>query len=123
MIQIEKGKDRTHIRLIAEDTGNGIAILLTGGERPHVGGVVLAIPRQSLTGKGTSADVFVTPVPGHKDTEVAILIAKRLCISTAGPVSVTAGIHIDDAAPQEIAQILEHCNAAVIELEERLRKE
>ena len=123
MIHIERGKGCTWVRLVAEDTGNGIAVFLSGGERPHVGGVVLAIPRKSLTGKGNSADVYVTPVPGHKDTEAAIPITKRLCISTTGPVSVTAGIHIENAAPQEIAEILQHCNAAVTELEERLREE
>ncbi len=122
MIEIQKGEDRTGIKLIAENTGNGIAVFLTGGDRPHVGGVVLAIPRKSLTGTGVSADMFVLPVPGHKDTEAAITVAKRLCVLTGAPVSVTAGIHIDAATTDEIAAILENCNYAVTDLEDLIKK-
>ena len=40
--RIVKGQGRTQVRLEALDTGNGICLCLTGGEAPHVGGVVLA---------------------------------------------------------------------------------
>ena len=55
----------------ALDTGNGICLCLTGGEAPHVGGVVLAAPRPSLTGQGNSCDLWTATVPGHKDVYLA----------------------------------------------------
>ena len=122
MIEIKKGEGRTGIRLSAEDTGNGLSVLLTGGEKPHVGGVVLAVPRKSLTGAGDSADMYILPVPGHKDTEAAVPVAKRLSVSTGKPVAVTAGIHTEGASKNEIAMILDNCDSAAAALEEQLKR-
>ena len=69
--RIVKGQGRTQVRLEALDTGNGICLCLTGGEAPHVGGVVLAAPRPSLTGQGNSCDLWTATVPGHKDVYLA----------------------------------------------------
>jgi len=91
------------------DTGNGLNGLLTGGGKPHVGGVVLALPRPSLSGKGWSCDVYITPVPGHKDVDVAQKVADTLARERRCPVVVTAGIHSDDLSPEELSQIISHC--------------
>ncbi len=123
MIKIEKGTGRYKIQLLVEDTGQGLVLLLTGGERPHVGGIVLATPRESLSGKGMSADIYVIPVAGHKDTDVIAPIAKRLCTALMVPVSATAGIHIENADTNEIGIIGELCRDAVNELEMVLTKE
>lgn len=108
--QGQEGQGRCRISLILIDTGNGLHGLLTGGEKPHVGGVVLALPRPSLSGKGWSADLCITPVPGHKDVDVARTVADTLARSLQCPVVVTAGIHSDYLRPEELSEIINHCN-------------
>ena len=100
--RIVKGQGRTQVRLEALDTGNGICLCLTGGEAPHVGGVVLAAPRPSLTGQGNSCDLWTATVPGHKDVYLAQKAAGKLCTELQVNVSATVGIHIDGAQEQEL---------------------
>ena len=112
---IVKGKGRTQVRLEALDTGNGICLCLTGGEAPHVGGMVLAAPRPSLTGQGTGCDVWTATVPGHKDVYLAQKAAEKLCKALEVNVSATVGIHIDGAREQELKTIEENAMEALDE--------
>lgn len=111
--KIVKGQGRTRIQLEALDTGNGICLCLTGGESPHVGGVVLASPRPSLSGHGTSCDLWTSTVPGHKDVYLAQKAAGRLCAALEVNVSATAGIHIDGAEMWELKIIEENAMEAL----------
>lgn len=117
---INKGDGRTGIRMQLMDTGDGLCVCLTGGEAPHVGGAVLASPRPSLTGQGESCDLWIVTAPGHKDVYLAQKIAGRLCASLGVNVSVTAGIHIDGAKPEELKLIEEHALSAAEEYLERM---
>jgi hypothetical protein len=108
--QGQEGEGRCLLTLILTDTGNGIHGLLTGGEKPHIGGVVLALPRPSLSGGGWSSDVYITPVPGHKDVDVARTAAETLARELRLPVAITAGIHSDHLCPEELSKIICHCN-------------
>jgi len=109
--QCQEGEGRCQISLTLMDTGNGIHGLLTGGEKPHVGGVVLALPRPSLRGEGWSADIYITPVPGHKDVDVARRVAETLARELRFPVAITAGIHSDQLRPEELNEIICHCDS------------
>ena len=106
----QEGEGRCQISLTLVDTGNGINGLLTGGEKPHVGGVVLALPRPSHSGEGWSSDVYITPVPGHKDVDVARTVAETLARELRCPVVITSGIHSDNLEPEELSEIICHCN-------------
>ena len=108
--QGQEGEGRCQVSLILMDTGNGLNGLLTGGGKPHVGGVVLALPRPSLSGKGWSADIYITPVPGHKDVDVARTVAETLARELQCPVVVTAGIHSDHLRSEELSEIIGHCD-------------
>lgn len=112
--QGQEGEGRCQITLDLTDTGNGIHGLLTGGEKPHVGGVVLALPRPSLRGEGWSADVYITPVPGHKDVEVARPVAETLARELRLPVAITAGIHSDALCSEELSEIIGHCDTLTL---------
>lgn len=58
--------------------GEDYQILLQGGERPHIGCTVLAVPRPSLTGSGAcSSTASVLNLPGHKDEALCRLLAER----------------------------------------------
>ena len=112
--QGQEGKGRCRITLTLTDTGHGIHGLLTGGEKPHVGGVVLAIPRPSLSGEGWSSDVYITPVPGHKDVDLAKTVAEILARELRMPVAITAGIHSDDLCLEELNQLICHCTTLTV---------
>lgn len=108
--QGREGEGRCQISLTLHNTGDGINGLLIGGERPHIGGVVMALPRPSLRGEGWSADIYITPVPGHKDIEVAKKVAAVLAQELHNIVVITAGIHSDDLSPDELSKIISHCD-------------
>lgn len=104
------GEGRRTVELVVVDTGDGLVGILTGGEHRHVGGVVLASPRTSLTGSGQpSCDTYIVPVCGHLDVEVAREVAITLCANSGVAVTVTAGIHIDDATSEDLREIRESC--------------
>lgn len=109
-IQLELGEGRCKIALMLIDTGEGIQGLLTGGEQPHIGGCVLSVPRPSLTGEGWSVDLYITPVPNHKDVDVARLLAERLGLTVRKPIAITAGIHSDQLTSQELKNIQTNCS-------------
>jgi gallate decarboxylase subunit D len=103
----EAGRVRLEMR--ADLTDEGVNILLVGGDRPHIGGVAMSLPRQSLSGGGPACDTWILPVPSHKDVVVAEKVSKLLCMATTLPVVVTAGIHFDAATRDEIEAVEAAC--------------
>ena len=88
--------------------------MLQGGEEPHVGAVVLTVPRPSLTGEEkTSCNSWVAPVSGHKDDEIAKPAAEMIASATGKVTVVAAGIHIHAAKTEEISQIITNCKQLV----------
>lgn len=104
--ELEYGEDRLKVFLHAVNTSRGWSCTLTGGESPHVGGVVLAVPRPSLTGAGKgSCDIYSVPVPNHLDNEVGADLARMLACAFGQPASVTSGIHVENATAADLTQI------------------
>lgn len=110
------GEGRYRVQLMANLTGEGINVLLTGGEKPHIGAVVMSIPRKSSTSEGLSSDSWVLPVPGHKDVEAAKPVAEMLCRAMAQTIVVTAGIHIERAENWELDLLLQNSMDAARQL-------
>jgi len=119
-ITVSCGDGRRRVELTATFTGRGISALLTGGESPHVGGVVMCVPRPSLSGgAGTGCDTYVLPVPGHKDVLAAQPVAEMICRG-AGQVTVVAGgIHIKNALAHELETLLRNSAEAARRLLEK----
>ena len=113
-IQINKGEDRYSINLTATIFEDSIAVILVGGEKPHIGAVVMSIPRHSLDGSGkNSTNTFVLPVVGHKDDEIAKPMADKICRETGMLTVVCAGIHIDTADEREIRILIKNTEETV----------
>lgn len=113
LIETTAGNGRVGVNLIMLDTGKGWVGSLTGGESPHVGGIVLAVPRPSLSGDGAaSCDLYSVPMPGHLDNEVGRDVAKALCESMGTAVALSSGIHLDHASPDELHAIQANCELA-----------
>ena len=102
----------TTLRLRAERMGEDQCVLLTGGEKPHVGSVVLAVPRPSLTGDGTdSCTSSVLNCTGHKDEVLCRMVAEELCTRTGRTVVCTGGVHMDRATGEQISAVVEGTKA------------
>ena len=87
--------------------GGDLCIVLTGGDRPHIGTVTLSVPRPSLADSArTSATTSVLNLTGHKDGEAAQYLSQRLAAALGATVVVTGGIHVDDIRPDEIKTVL-----------------
>ena len=95
--------------------GNGLILFMYGGDRIHNGGSVVAVPRlksNAAHAEDRTADVWVSGVPGHKDTEVGIPIAKHMAVALNESVSLTIGIHVEHATRAEIDLLVANCHAA-----------
>lgn len=59
---------------------------------------------------------WTATVPGHKDAVLAQTVARRLAIACQTGVSVAAGVHVEDATPDDLRLIGANADAAVEEL-------
>ncbi|MDF2887551.1 MAG: hypothetical protein K0R23_1936 [Lacrimispora sp.] len=93
--------------------GNGLSVFISGGEKPHLGGVALASPGAIIDGQQlSSCDLWTLTIPGHKDSQLAQKIAKKLCTAAREAVSVSLGIHVEHATAQEIKLLSDNVEAA-----------
>ena len=86
-------------RIDAQVTAVGVDLVVAvgGGERPHVGCMVLALPSSSKTRPGGwSASCSVLTIPPHKEEPIARGIATRLAEALGRVTVVTAGVHDDN---------------------------
>ena len=87
--------------------GEDLVIAVGGGQRPHVGCVMLAQPQPVRTkGREWSASCSVLTIPPHKEEPIARGIASRLAEAFGRVTVVTAGIHDDNLDANGIAVYL-----------------
>lgn len=106
MLTVKYGTGKHKITLeILTTCGRGITVFITGGDSPHVGAVALAVPSQNAATGETTCDINIITAYGHKDRFLAEKAAERICRKTGEIVSVTAGVHINNATKIDL-QIL-----------------
>lgn len=121
---VSAGEGRYRVELSTSFTAEGLVCQLYGGERPHVGAVILSLPRPSLQNPDkTSCNSSVLPMLGHKEDELAKPIAEKLAKSFQQPVVLVAGIHIEHATGEEINILVNHCWQVVDKLLNQKEKE
>ncbi len=98
MLSAGKGMYRVWLKELKQ--GPDIVLLLGGGEKPHIGSVVLCEP-------GKKARVLNRK--GHFDWMVAKPIAKKMARKRKRPVVCIAGVHVDNATKKEIKLLKENC--------------
>lgn len=124
MWELRSGQGPMTVVLRAQRLGDDWVVTLSGGTRHHVGAAAVAQPRPSLKGDGMiSATASVIALLGHKEDELARWAALRLAAQLNAAVVVTAGIHVDDATPEQIQQLDAAARGLVEELASRLARE
>lgn len=95
-------------------TQDGIIIVVTGGEKPHVGAVAIGVPRKSLRDpRVISSDVSVFARTGHRDDVIARDTAGKAAAKLNEFVVVIAGVHVDTATQKEIEMLVSNAKRAV----------
>jgi hypothetical protein len=106
MKELSEGKGRTQIRLGIEGFGSDIYLELIGGST-HLGCAVLCEPGQKAKS---------ITLGNHKEHVVAVPLAEAAAKKYNKTVAVLAGIHIDNATPEEIEEIKRNCRLLEKEL-------
>ncbi|MBA4601378.1 prenylated flavin chaperone LpdD [Thermoactinomyces mirandus] len=104
----QKSRDRIELKAFA--CGMDYSVIICGGTHYHIGSTALG---HANTGKdklpGNKATVSVICAPGHRDDEVARWAARYLATELKCNVSVSVGIHIDNASQEEINALITNC--------------
>lgn len=88
--------------------GEDLSVLLYGGDKPHIGCTVLAVPRLSLSGDGSvSCTSSVINLTGHKDEQICRYAAEALCKRYQTAVSCAGGFHVDGITSGQIRELME----------------
>lgn len=99
------------------ELGEDYHVTLRGGDKPHIGCTVLAVPRPSLTGDGSiSVTSSVLNVTGHKDEQLCRYLAEEIARKKRAVVVCTGGFHCDNISSVQIQEVL----AAVREICENI---
>jgi hypothetical protein len=98
MITCGEGKYRVWLK--EERLGDDLVLTLGGGERSHVGAVVVKVPGQEMR---------VVKLEGHYDYVVLEPIAEAAARKYDCTVVVLGGIHINNASKSEIEILVTNC--------------
>ncbi|GAU08642.1 hypothetical protein [Desulfoplanes formicivorans] len=122
MIELLSEAAGTLIRLAVVPMGTDLCVAVFGGHRPHIGAVALAEPRPSLRdNRVTSATVSVLAVTGHKEDELARTVARDMASALNVRVSVSCGIHVDQAQHVHIREIVNAVDALTRQVIQQLQ--
>lgn len=101
------GEGRYKVWLEQKKIGDDILLVLGGGEKSHVGGVVLCEPGKKPR---------VIKVEGHFDDVVLRLLAEAACKRYKVKVIAVGGVHINNATKEEINILVENCKTLTKQL-------
>jgi len=111
MIHLEKTHERIHVALDAIFMGEDLVILISGGDRPHLG---------TITAGARLEPIRTVQLQTHKEfyitEEVSILLRKQF----PGNFAICSGVHLNDIQKDEIKLLTDICVALAKELIEQL---
>lgn len=107
IVEIEKEVVASILKVSAGKIGSDIFICLEGGSAPHIGCVVQAVPRASLTGDGSNSTTSsVLNLTGHKDEFLCRKLAEMVCSRTGCVTVCTGGFHLDGIRDEQIQEVM-----------------
>ena len=99
MIQVILSDSRFPLKAVLIPMGEDLLISITGGTRPHLGGLSLVDGSPG----GSFSQVLV--LPGHREDEPALAVGRQVAQVTGRAVAVAVGIHWDILTKNEIQKI------------------
>lgn len=101
--------------------GKDLNICFAGGDTFHIGACALAVPRPSLSdATAISSSASVLCVTGHKEDELARSAALKLSARFNTRVSVSCGLHIDNATSGDIELLFANYQRVLTDIEQEL---
>ncbi len=100
-MHISTDTGKYHISLEDHHIGPHILLILSGGEQPHIGGIVI-----SELNKPSQ----IIKLNSHLDHLILQPLAEHASQHYNTTVVATGGIHIDNATKADIARIIKNCN-------------
>ena len=123
MMEIIEGKDKYKVKLTAVSSGKELTVIISGGEKPHIGAIAISIPRPSIEDSNkVSASTSVFTLVGHKEDELSKQIAENITKITEKVTVTILGLHIDKATAQDIEYIIQNTQKVVDKLIIKLPK-
>ena len=101
---ITSGEGKYKVFLEQKKIGDDLVYILGGGEKSHIGGVIICEPNKSAN---------VIRLEGHYDDIVLKPIAEEACKKYKTKVVAIGGVHVDDATKEEIDKLVENCRELV----------
>ena len=112
-------KVSAEVRLIGAD----LLVVITGGDKPHIGSVAVAMPRPSLQNRRViSATSSVYNMPGHKDQVIAQRVSEVLSSKLNCTVAVMAGFHSDGISEKGIKKVIENAEILAQKIHAALKR-
>lgn len=103
--KIEDGRYTLEAMLTITD--DGIMLLLCGGDKPHIGTVVMSCSRPSIKGReAISCTTSVINRLSHKDDIILVPLAEAICKKADTVVVASGGVHIDGAEESDIKRLM-----------------
>jgi len=101
---ITSGEGKYKVFLEKRQQNSDLIFILGGGERSHIGGIVICEP-----GKKPQ----IIRLEGHYDDIVLKPIAEEACKKYNTKVVAVGGVHVDNATKQEIDKLVNNCKELV----------
>jgi hypothetical protein len=101
---ITSGEGKYKVFLEEKTIDDDLVYILGGGERSHIGGVVICEPNK---------EPKVISLEGHYDDIVLLPIAQAACKKFNKKVAAIGGVHVDDATQEEIDLLVKNCKELV----------
>ncbi len=98
------GEGKYRVWLQCEDMGDDLVYMLGGGERSHIGSVVMKIPQK---------EVMIMKLEGHYDQEVLIPIAEAAAQKYHKKTVALGGVHIENASKDDIEKLVSNCKELI----------
>ncbi len=103
--RIEDGKYTIEALVLITD--DGIMLYLGGGEKPHIGVVVMSQPRPSMKeDKTISCTTSVINRLSHKDDIIIAPMAEAICKKANAVVVASGGVHVDVVEDSDIKRLM-----------------
>lgn len=111
MIKVESSFKNINIKLEGIFAGDDLCVLITGGDRAHIGAVSIYSKEEGIK---------TISLKTHKDYIIGEIFINSIKDIFNGSISVSTGIHIDNISKEQIEYIYKICNEVFNEVKQEI---